>query len=155
MYIFPTIELKFKLRNSQDETLERLNRRTEYSKNLTSQFTDKSFRGIINGSKFKIISSSIGRGPLCVMSGNITSNQGDIKVEIHKVFKILMTILLSLPIIIIILLLLNPKEVPSSLYLILIIQFLFVRLVIIGLAFKLQSKSSLKRFRNVLDIEWV
>lgn len=61
MKIFPTKELNFKLIDGPSETLDRLNRRTEKSENLTSQYTDKSFRGIINGNEFKIISSAIGK----------------------------------------------------------------------------------------------
>ena len=43
----------------EQESLERLNRRTEKSENLTSQYTDKTFRGIINGDEFKLISSQL------------------------------------------------------------------------------------------------
>jgi len=59
MNIFPTKELEFKLIDDQAETLNRLNRRTEKSKNLTSQYTDKSFRGMIDGNEFKIIEVAI------------------------------------------------------------------------------------------------
>lgn len=92
MKIFPTKELKFKLIDDQAETLNRLNRRTEKSENLTSQITDKSFRGIINRNEFKIISSAIGKGAFCVMTGTIESDKGNVKVEIHKVFRILLSV---------------------------------------------------------------
>jgi len=59
MNIFPTKELEFKLIDDQAETLNRFNRRTEKSKNLTSQYTDKSFRGMIDGNEFKIIEVAI------------------------------------------------------------------------------------------------
>ena len=99
MNIFPSIEKKFKLIDNQTETLNRLNRRTEKSENLTSQYTDKSFRGIIDENEFKIISSAIGKGAFCVMSGKIDSEKGNVKVEIHKVFRILLSIILCFPII--------------------------------------------------------
>ncbi|WP_164126230.1 hypothetical protein [Sphingobacterium luzhongxinii] len=97
MKLFPTKELTFRIVNEQAETLERLNRRTERSENLTSQFTDKSFRGLINGNEFKLISSAIGKGSFFVMSGQINSVDGKVKVEIHKVFRVLLTIILMLP----------------------------------------------------------
>lgn len=156
MRIFPTKELKFKLIDSQEETLNRLNRRTEKSEKLISQHTDKSFRGIINGNQFKLISSAIGKGAFCVMSGEINSDSGNVKVEIHKAFKILLSILLCLPTIAIITLILTkPHELLPFLILIMIGQVLIIRYVFIGLAYNFLSKDSLSRLRNVLDCEWV
>ena len=77
MKIFPTKELNFKLIDDQAKTLNRLSRRTEKSENMTSQYTGKSFRGIINGNEFKIISSTIGKGAFCVMTGKIESESGN------------------------------------------------------------------------------
>ena len=94
MKIFPTKELKFKLTDSQEKTLERLNRRTEKSRNLTSAYTDKAFRGIIDGNSFKIISSSIGKGALCVLTGTINTESGNLTVTVHKAFKVLFSILI-------------------------------------------------------------
>ena len=155
MNIFPTKELEFKLIDDQAETLNRLNRRTEKSKNLTSQYTDKSFRGMIDGNEFKIISSVIGKGAFCVMTGKINSDNGNVKVEIHKVFRILLSIILCFPVIgIVALLLSDAKEFSPILILVLIGQVLMIRYVFIGLAFKLLSKASLYRLRDVLDFEW-
>lgn len=155
MKIFPTKEISFRLLDSQDETLDRLKRRTEHSENLTSQYTDKSFRGKINGTGFKIISSAIGRGAFCVLTGEIASDQGNVRVEIHKVFKVLLSIILLFPVIGIIIALINGTEDFSPIFIVVVIlQVLFIRLVFIGLAFRFLSKSSLNRFRDVLDIEW-
>lgn len=155
MKIFPTKEISFQLIDSQDETLDRLKRRTEQFKNLTSQYTDKSFRGKINGAGFKIISSAIGRGAFCVLIGEIASYQGKVRVEIHKVFKVLLSIILVFPVIGLIIALINGTEDFSPIFIIAaILQVLFIRLVFIGLAFRFLSKSSLNRFRDVLDIEW-
>ena len=153
MKIFPTIELKFKLTDSQDETLDRLKRRTEHSENLTSQFTDKSFRGKIKG--FKIISSAMIFGVFCVMAGEISSEQGFVKVEVHKVFKVLLSIILLFPLIGLMLYLMSETEGFSPIFFLVVFgQLLFIRFVFIGLTFKFLSKSSLNRFRDVLDIEW-
>jgi len=155
MKIFPTKEISFRLLDSQDETLDRLKRRTEHSENLTSQYTDKSFRGKINGTGFKIISSAIGRGAFCVLTGEIASDQGNVRVEIHKVFKVLLGIILLFPVIGLIIALINGTEDFSPIFIVVVtLQVLLIRLVFIGLAFRFLSKSSLNRFRDVLDIEW-
>lgn len=154
MKIFPTKEIRFRLIDSHDETLDRLKRRTEHSKNLTSEYTDKSFRGKINGSAFKIISSTIGIGAFCVLTGEIASVQGIVRFEIHKVFKVLLTIILLFPLIGIIIALINGTEDFSPIFIVVfILQILVIRLVFIELAFRFLSKLSLNRFRDVLDIE--
>ncbi|WP_226390175.1 hypothetical protein [Penaeicola halotolerans] len=155
MKIFPTKEISFRLIDSHDETLDRLKRRTEPSENVTSQYTDKSFRGKINGTRFKIISSAIGRGAFCVLTGEIGSDQGNVRVEIHNVFKVLLSIILLFPVIGLIIALINGTEDFSPIFIVVVIlQILFIRLLFIGLAFRFLSKSSLNRFRDVLDIEW-
>ena len=156
MKIFPTKELKFKLIDDQAETLNRLNRRTEKSKNLTSSYTDKSFRGIIKGNKFKIISSVIGKGAFCVMTGTVESDRGNVKVEIHKVFRILLSIILCFPIIGILIAILTGQEEPNPIFILVVIgQILIIRYAFIGLAFKFLSRQSLNRLRDVLDFEWI
>ena len=156
MKIFPTKEKEFKLIDDQAETLNRLNRRTEKSEKLTSQHTDKSFRGTINGNEFKVISSVIGKGAFCVMSGKINSDGGNVKVEIHKVFKILLSIFLCFPVIgMITLILTKAQEFEPFLILVMIGQILMIRYVFIGFAFKSLSKDSLNRLRDVLDFEWI
>ncbi|MEK6152520.1 hypothetical protein WIW50_04645 [Flavobacteriaceae bacterium 3-367] len=156
MKIFPTKELRFKLINGQAETLNRLNRRTERSKNLTSQNTDKSFRGIITGNEFKLISSVIGKGAFCVMTGEIESDKGNVKVEIHKAFRVLLSIFLLFPIIgITVLVMTEAKDFSPTLILVAIGQILIIRYAFIGLAFRSFSKQSLNRLRDVLDCEWV
>ena len=156
MKIFPTKELKFKLIDDQAETLNRLNRRTEKSENLTSQYTDKSFRGILNGNEFKLISSAIGKGAFCVMTGAIESEKGNVRIEIHKVFRIFLSIFLLFPIIGIIAITVSEAEKFSPILILVGIgQILMIRYVFIGLAFKFLSKESLNRLRDVLDIEWL
>ena len=156
MKIFPTKELKFKLIDDQAETLNRLNRRTEKSENLTSSQTDKSFRGIINGNEFKIIYSAIGKVAFCVMTGAIESDKGNVKVEIHKVFRILLSVILCFPIIAIIIAILTEKEEPNPIFILVAIgQILIIRYGFIGLAFKFLSKESLNRLRDVIDFEWI
>ncbi|MXV50069.1 hypothetical protein GS399_03725 [Pedobacter sp. HMF7647] len=156
MKLFPTKELGFRLVNNQAETLDRLNRRTERSENLTSQVTDKSFRGLINGSEFRLISSTIGKGAFCVMTGHINSVDGSVKVEIHKVFRILLSIILSLPLVGILAMAISRKEEFSPIIILVAIgQFLMIRFFFIELAFRFLSRESLNRLREVLDLEWL
>jgi hypothetical protein len=156
MNIFPTVKLEFKLIDNQAETLNRLNRRTEKSENLTSQYTDKSFRGMIDENEFKVISSVIGTGAFCVMTGKINSDNGNVTVEIHKVFRILLSIILCFPLIpTVAVLLTDTNEFSPILILLVIGQVLMIRYVFIGLAFKFLSKASLNRLRDVLDFEWI
>jgi hypothetical protein len=111
---------------------------------------------MIDGNEFKIISSVIGKGAFCVMTGKINSDNGNVKVEIHKVFRILLSIILCFPVIgIVALLLSDAKGFSPILILVVIGQVLMVRYVFIGLAFKFLSKASLNRLRDVLDFEWI
>lgn len=152
MKIFPSKDLKFKLLDEQEDSLKRLKRRTDKSENLISRYTEKSFRGIIAGNEFKLISSAIGKGAFCVMTGKIDSEKGNVKIEIHKVFRILLSIMLSFPIIGLVILI---RDFSPISILVAIGQILIIRYAFIGLAFKFLSKESLNRLRDVIDFEWI
>lgn len=102
MKIFPESNYSFKITGSEMETFERLRRKTEPSENLTSQITDKSFRGIIIGSTFRIISSEIGKGAFCVLEGKVENQHGQLKISVNKAFQVLLTLILCLPIVLLI-----------------------------------------------------
>ncbi len=154
MKIFPTKEIKFRLIDNQEDTLERLKRRTEYSKNFTSSYTDKSFRGIIKNNTFKIISSEIGKGALCVMSGKIENKNGFVNLEVNKAFKVLFSILFILPIVAIIFqTITNPKDIIFYI-LVAIGQLFIIRFIFITIFFSKMYKHSINRLRDVLDIEY-
>ena len=155
MNIFPTKESEFRLIDDERTTLNRLTRRTEKSEKLTSQYTDKSFRGLINGNEFRLISSVRGLGSFCVMTGKIDSGNGIVKVEINKAFRILLGIVLSLPIVGVCILILTGSEEFSPIpILVAIAQVLIIRYLFIGFAFNFLSKDSLNRLRDVADFEW-
>ena len=156
MKAFPSKELKFKLHDSQTETLQRLNRRTEKSERLTSAKTDKTFRGVIHGNEFKIISSAVGKGAFCVMTGVIEGDKGRVGVQIHKAFRILSGILLLLPILALLISVLKDSiDFSPFLILVTIGQILMIRFIIIELVFQQLSRDSLNRLRDVLDAEWL
>lgn len=155
MKIFPTKELRFKLLDSKAETIERLKRRTEFSEKMTSNFTDKSFRGILKDDEFKIISSEIGKGALCIMTGKIDNENSYVNVEINKAFRILFSIFFLMPVLAIII---ETVKNPNDILVLLVVaigQILMIRYFFIGLFFSRMSKQSLNRLRDVLDIEFV
>lgn len=154
MNIFPNKTIQFSLFSTQQDAIERLNRRTKKSNRLTSQFTDKSFIGTIENNTFRIISSAIGKGAFCVLTGEINEYKGRVNIEIHPAFRILSGILMIGPLIVLIISLLSVDD--PSLYLIPItlIQVAIIRFVFIELAFKSISKESLNKLRDILDLEW-
>jgi len=156
MQVFPTRKHQFKLVGKQSKTIDRLVRRTEKSKNLTSQPTEKSFRGTINGNELRVISSAIGKGAFCVMSGEIKSEKGFVKLEIHKAFKVLFVIAVCIPLVIyVVQVLMGKLKFNFNIVLIFILQLFFVRFFFIEFFFRWLSKESLNRFRDVLDLEWI
>jgi hypothetical protein len=156
MKIFPTSHYTFKLYGDEKESIERLKRRTEPSESFGSQRTEKSFLGKIDGNSFKIISSEIGRGAFCVMSGKIENNVSFVNVEINKPFRVLLSIILCLPILGLGLsLLLGNIEDVLIIPFVAIFQIIIIRFIAIELAFKFLSKKSLNRLSDVLDIDWI
>ena len=155
MKTFPTKELRFKLLDNKAETIERLKRRTEFSEKMTSNLTDKSFRGMLKDDEFKIISSEIGTGALCVMTGKIDYENAYVKVEINKPFRILFSIICLLPILVIIIQSIkNPRDI--LIYILVAIgQLLMIRYFFIEFFFSRMSNKSLNRLRDVLDIEFI
>jgi len=154
MKLFPTNTYAYTLAGEPEAALERLERRTELSERLTSIPTDKSFRGMINGTGFRIISSAIGRGAFSVMSGAVDSKIGVVKVEINNVFKVLLSILLYLPVVVLgVQLARGENEMVGWSIVAAILQVLIIRFVFIELVFKYLSKESFRRLSDVLDVE--
>ncbi|KFF19117.1 hypothetical protein [Flavobacterium hydatis] len=153
MKIFPTNNYTFKIVGEEAATLDRLKRRTELSESLYSKITDKSFLGIIKDNTFRIISSEIGKGAFCVLTGEIKNQNGLLNVEINKGFRILLSIIWCFPIIALIVQALFVKEEFSVLFiLVAILQIAIIRYMFIELAFRKFSKSSLNKLSDVLDI---
>lgn len=155
MKIFPSKELKFKLLDSKFETMERLKRRTEYTKNMTSSFTDKSFRGIVQANEFRIISSEIGKGAFCVLDGKIENEEGFVNLYINKAFKILFSLIFILPFLGIVFQTINNPNDFLIFILVALMQILMIRYFFIGFLFTRMSKHSMNRLRDVLDIEFI
>ena len=156
MKIFPNSSYSFKIVGNKTETLDRLKRRTEISEKLISQKTDKSFIGIIKENTFRIISSEIGNGAFCVLTGEINNQNGQVDIEINKVFRMLLSVFLCFPFVGLIMQILSEKlEFLAIFILVLIGQLLIIRFLFIEFAFKRFSKSSLNKLSDVLDIEHI
>lgn len=156
MNIFPKSDYTFKIIGEETQALERLKRRTELSESLTSNITDKSFRGIIKDNTFRIISSEIGKGAFCVLTGKIDKQNGQVEVEINKGFRILLSVILCFPFIALIAQFYSNEEKFSIIFIfVIILQLLMIRFVFIEFAFRILSKSSLNRLSDVLDIDWI
>ncbi|WP_374443618.1 hypothetical protein [Epilithonimonas sp.] len=156
MEIFPSQVYEFGLINGQNETLERLKRRTEESDSLTSKLTEKSFIGKVSKNRFRIISSTIGKGTFCTMTGFVSYEKGEVKLEISKPFKILLSILMILPFIAFLAQVFSTSEEFNPVFIMVFLgQVLIIRFLFIGLFFKILSKQSLNRLSDVLDTEWV
>ncbi len=156
MKIYPSKRISFDLIDSQQKTLERLRRRTEHSENLTSQLTDKSFRGKIKVNQFQLISSTPGFGAFCKLTGEIDAQSGTVKAEIHKAFKIMLGILYLLPLIGVISEIFTTKNgFAPIMILVALLQILMIRLLFVGLvAFRFLSRFSLNKLRDVLDVKF-
>ena len=154
MNIFPKSVYTFKIIGEETETLERLKRRTEASESLTSKITDRSFIGIIKENTFRIISSEIGKGAFCVLTGKIVNKDGQVEVEINKAFRILLSVFLCFPFVgLIAQFFSNTEEFSLIFILVAILQLLMIRYVFIEFAFRRFSKSSLSKLSDVLDID--
>lgn len=153
MKLFPSKELRFKLTDSQTETLERLKRRTEITKNLTSQRTSKSFLGTIEGHQFKLISSLRGLGAFCVLSGKIEPERGTVYIEIHKGIRALITVLYFLPFLGMIGSILSEDDMPIPILILLVLgQIAFIRYLFVGGVFRFVSQDSFNRLCDILDV---
>ncbi|EDP95013.1 hypothetical protein U8527_08285 [Kordia algicida OT-1] len=156
MKFFPTTERSFRLIDTQSKTIDRLKRRTDPSEKLTFKYTDRSFRGMITENKFKLISSAIRKNVFCVMKGEINDKTGYVCVEIHKAFKVLLSIILCFPMVgITIAILVDKEKFHPVLILVAILQFLMIRYIFIAFAFKYASGYSMNRLRDVLDVEFI
>ncbi len=156
MKIFPVKTLKFKLIDTHENTLNRLIRKTDHSERMTMSTTKKSFRGIVDGSQFKLLSSAMSGGAFCLMTGAIDVDGGYVKVEVNKPFKLLLCLLLAFPIIAVLAILVSTPEKFSPVHLLIMVaQTLMMRYVFIGVAFNLLSRNSLNRLGDVLDLEWI
>lgn len=97
--VFPVRHLDVELEENYSRMHDLLKQDTDLTENLVSTWTNKKFRGHVTERDFKLISSEVGRGAVCVFIGNFDSNHGTIEIRIHKVFQVLFGIILTYPLI--------------------------------------------------------
>lgn len=154
MKLFPTINFKAELKSDYLISMENLKSNTDITDYLTSNWTNKAFRGQVNETGFKLISSEIGRGAICVLIGKFDGKTGEIEVRIHKVFKVMFSILMLMPIIVFgIVILTNGIEKSIGIIIPSIIEVLFVRFVFIEFGFRFISNTGINKLTDVLMIK--
>lgn len=155
--LFPTYDYKFKLLDNENDSIERLNRRTEHSDKLVSKMTDKSFIGKVDNNKFKIITSEIGKGAVWVMDGYISNEKCEVNMVLNYPFRVMFSILLCFPVIGFIIQLFTEADFSLIVMVLLgmIGQLLIIRYVILDFVFKKFARTSLYKLRDVVDFELI
>ena len=154
MKLFPTKNFKAKLKSDYLISIENLKSNTDITNSLTSNWTEKAFRGQVNENGFKIISSEIGRGAVCILIGKFDKKTGEIEVRIHKAFKVMFSILMLMPIIGFgITLFTSGIEKSFEIIIPVIIGIMFVRFVFIELSFRFISNTGINKLTNILAIK--
>lgn len=154
MKLFPYKNVTVKLRDDRASTLNELRRNTKLSITLMSDYTDKEFIGQVGDSGFRIISSEIGRGAVCVFTGELQDSLGTLEIRIHKAFKIIFTILMLLPIVgfgIAGLL----DGIVTAMVPLMIMGVVFVRFVFMELSFRSISKTGLNKLEKIVGLKIV
>jgi len=153
MKLFPSKKFTAKLRSDYSVAVQNLKANTDITDSLVSERTKKEFRGQVNENGFKLISSEIGRGAVCVLSGEFTDQNGIIEVRIHNAFKIMFSILLSYPLIGFGLIAYNDGFEKALEFLpTLFIGLLVIRFVFIELSFRFISKIGINKLTLILNI---
>jgi len=154
MKLFPCKNVTVELRDDRATTLNELRRNTKLTVTLVSDYTDKEFIGQVGDSGFKIISSEIGRGAVCVFIGELQDSLGTLEIRIHNAFKIMFIILMLLPIIgfgIAGLL----DGIVTAMIPLMIMGIAFVRFVFMELSFRFISKTGLNKLEKITGLKMV
>ena len=154
MKLFPAKNFKVELISDYSMSMENLKSNTDITDSLTSDWTKKAFRGQVSENGFKIISSEIGRGAVCVLIGKFDKNTGEIEVRIHKAFKVMFSILMLMPIIGFGLAILsNGIEKSTGIIIPTIMGILFVRFIFLELSFRFISNTGINKLTDILRIK--
>lgn len=153
MKLFPNKNITVELEHDRVTTLNELKRHTKLTDTLVSSYTDKEFIGQVDDCGFKIISSEIGRGAICIFDGQLQDSLGTIEIRLHNAFKILFSILMLMPVIGFgIAVLTNGIEHSIVIIFPTIMAFLFVRFVFMELSFRFVSKFGLNKLARIIGI---
>ena len=146
---FPSKSFTVELRDDRTYTLDQLRRNTKLTENLVSDYTGKEFIGQVSDYGFKIISSEIGRGAVCVFIGELQDALGTLNIRIHNAFKILFSILMLLPIVGFVTAIVINGFVNSILIILpAVFGVLFVRFVFMELSFRFIARTGLNKLNS-------
>jgi hypothetical protein len=154
MKLFPNKNLTVELSNDRLTTLNELKQNTKLTDRLVSEHTDKEFIGQVNDSGFKIISSEIGRGAICVFVGELQDSFGNLEIRIHKAFKVMFSILMLMPIAgFVIAVITNGIQNSIGVLVPMFMGILFVRFVFMELSFRFVSKTGLNKLTRLIGLK--
>lgn len=154
MKIFPKKSFIIEFSNDRVVTINKLLDNTEISESLVSKHTNKEFIGEIYDDGFKIISSEIGRGALCVFIGELQDSYGNLEIRIHKAFKIMFSILVLMHFIALgIIIFTNGFENLVKMIVSLIISILLIRFVFLEFSFRKTSKIGINKLDKIIGIK--
>lgn len=154
MKLFPTAYYKVELERDSATALDELKQDTDITELFTSDWTKKGFRGQVSDRGFKIISSEVGRGAVCVFIGKLQGTTGEMEVRINTAFQVLFSILMLLPILGLVAGTIL-AGIGKSIGLIIptVAGILLIRFVFVELSFLLVSRTGLKKLTKVLGIK--
>jgi len=153
MKLFPIKYYTAELTENSSIAMAELKSNTDITNSLISDWTKRAFRGQVSENGFKVISSEIGRGAICVLTGKFDNKTGAIEVKIHNTFKVIFSILMLMPIIGFgISVLTSGIEKSLGIIIPMIIGVLFVRLVFLELSFRFVSKTGLSKLTKIIGI---
>ncbi|WP_340155315.1 hypothetical protein [uncultured Winogradskyella sp.] len=153
MKIFPTKNFTAELSENNAIAMAELKRNTDITDTLVSAYTKKGFRGQVNENEFKVISSEIGRGAICVLNGKFDGKTGEIEIRIHKAFKVMFSILMLMPIIGFgIVAITSGIEKSYGIIFPMIMGILFIRFVFMELSFRFVSKNGMNKLKRTIGI---
>jgi len=151
--IFPRKKYEFQIGKEPGNAFKDLKNETEITNSLVTVLTEKTFIGQVHETKFKLITSIIGKGAFCVFEGEINGNKGVIEVQIDKAFRILILIWLILPIIAVSSSIIEVGFTNSiGVIGVFVITLFLLRFVVIELFFNSVAKNGIDKLKTILGI---
>jgi hypothetical protein len=156
MKLFPSKNIVVELRDDRTTTLNELRRITKLSEKLVSTHTSKEFIGQVHDGGFKIISSEVGRGAVCVFIGEFQDSIGNVEIRINNAFKVMFSILMLMPIIGLGISIATQRiEESTAAILLTTIVILFIRFVLFELSFRFISKTGFNKLTRLIGLKEV
>jgi hypothetical protein len=154
MKLFPHKIVMVELSDNRATTLNVLRHNTKLTDVLGSYYTDKDFIGQVDDAGFKIISSEVGRGAVCVFVGDLQDSIGRIEIRIHNAFKMMFSILMLMPIVVLAISIANEGIRESAgLIFVTLMTIVLLRFVFIEFSFRFISRTGLNKLSKITGIK--